>query len=252
MCLANSTKEKLFWTDRITKKAKNDFLFVVKHVFGLETVGSYETKFDSNIYGPSIIVVSYCNKEPVGVRALWRNDLDGRKAFQPGSTAVLKEHRGKGLFRKMTELALKELGESAIIYNFPNDNSLPGYLKMGWRFCERKQYRIISPLINANVAVDDMDDEYLDWLLSGRELSDSRINFCRFKGRTYLLKRRMRGLHVAMARVNGSKVKSRQRLILPFFLEYSKTGYLGRGIVTVAYNAPSGIKIPIYKADTLF
>ena len=243
---------KIYWTDKITEKAKNDFLFVQRNVFGAPSVARYEKRFDKNIYGSSLIVISYSSQNPIGARAMWRNDLSGNKAYQPGSTAVLKHYRRQGIFKKMTEAALEELDKTAMFYNFPNDLSLPGYLKMGWTLREKRSYRIVTPLTDRIINVDDIDNEYFDWMIGYNSDFNPKLRYTRFRGNIYLLFQRKKGIHVAMGRITSKNTIPCKKSMFPFFLEYSKTGYFGRGIVTVTKNVPINIKIPIHKVDTLF
>ena len=56
------------------------------------------------------------------------------KAAQPGDTVVHPDYRGRGLFTEMNKVAIQELQKEGydLFFNFPNRNSQPGYLKMGW------------------------------------------------------------------------------------------------------------------------
>ena len=115
------------------QKFIEDFLATETAVFGSYTRELFDKKFIRNIYGPSVLEVVYRDGEPIGARALWRNDIGGKKAYQPGDTCVVASARGGGVFTEMTKRSLTLLDDSDIIYNYPNSNSLPGYLKMGWR-----------------------------------------------------------------------------------------------------------------------
>lgn len=66
------------------------------------------------------------------------------KAIRPVDTVTDISYRGKGLFKKLTLEGLQRCeNKYQIIFNTPNENSLPGYLKMGWqRFEEIKNFRI--------------------------------------------------------------------------------------------------------------
>jgi len=240
------------WTNSISSNIKNDFITIQSKVFGFNFAARYSNQFEANIYGPSIIVVSYCRNRPAGAWALWRNDLEIHKAFQAGSTAVLEEHRGQGLFRKMVNAGLRELGDAAMIYNFPNDQSLPGYLKMGWTLRDHRRYRIVSQFLEHRIDVDLMGDNYLSWILKNERQATLKSKIVGFKGSPYLLRKRFKGLYIAIASLNYSSVKSQNKVMAPFILEYSRKGYLGRGLVTVVRNVPESVRIPIYKVDTMF
>jgi len=55
-------------------------------------------------------------------------------AAQPCDTMLLPDYRGSGLFSKMITYALNDLRQQGInyIFNFPNSNSYPGYIRNGW------------------------------------------------------------------------------------------------------------------------
>jgi len=57
------------------------------------------------------------------------------RAVRAVDTATDPDYRGKGLFRALTLRAVDQLaGEGvAFVFNTPNDQSRPGYLRMGWR-----------------------------------------------------------------------------------------------------------------------
>ncbi|WP_266077133.1 GNAT family N-acetyltransferase [Haladaptatus caseinilyticus] len=70
-------------------------------------------------------------------------------ALQPADTMVHPEHRRQGLFTRMTRHAIDyyEDGEPAFFFNFPNQRSRPGYLKLGWQIVGEREtyYRIHDP-----------------------------------------------------------------------------------------------------------
>lgn len=57
------------------------------------------------------------------------------KAAQPCDTVVHPEFRRRGIFRDMNKVAIEEMTKDGydLFFNFPNRNSQPGNLKMGWR-----------------------------------------------------------------------------------------------------------------------
>jgi GNAT superfamily N-acetyltransferase len=83
-------------------------------------------------------------------------------ALQPGDTMVHPEHRRQGLFSRMTERAIDVYGdhngdhEPAFFFNFPNGQSRPGYLSMGWRLVGETPiyYRIQNPLGMCGLPID--------------------------------------------------------------------------------------------------
>lgn len=72
-------------------------------------------------------------------------------ALQPADTMVHPEHRRKGLFTRMTKHAIDHYagGDPKFFFNFPNQRSRPGYLKLGWQIVgDRKTYyRIQNPSV---------------------------------------------------------------------------------------------------------
>jgi len=116
-------------------------------------------KHVDNPFGKSLVLVALENEEIIGVRALmrWKWQLGKQvfSAFRAVDTATHPEHQGKGVFKKLTLKAIeiaKEQGDD-FIFNTPNTQSLPGYLKMGWGEVDKLKIRIIpaNPLNWFNV-----------------------------------------------------------------------------------------------------
>lgn len=104
----------------------------------------YRWKHVDNAFGPSPTWVALHEGRVVGLRTLlrWRFLTDeGKKvtAVRAVDTATHPDYQGLGIFRTLTlrgvaELTLDEVG---IVFNTPNDQSRPGYLKMGWSVARR-------------------------------------------------------------------------------------------------------------------
>lgn len=100
---------------------------------------TWRYKHIDNPFGPSIVLVAEENNEIIGVRAFMRWKLkDGDNelsTYRAVDTATHPDHRGKGIFKKLTLQAVETAKEQEghFIFNFPNDQSRPGYLKMGWQ-----------------------------------------------------------------------------------------------------------------------
>ena len=113
-----------------------------------KTEGVWRYKHVENPFGRSLVLVAIENEKIIGVRALmrWKWQL-GKKvfsAFRAVDTATHPEHQGKGIFKKLTLRAIeiaKEQGDD-FIFNTPNTQSLPGYLKMGWKEVGRLKIRV--------------------------------------------------------------------------------------------------------------
>ena len=117
-----------------------------------EEVWNY--KHVNNPFGKSLVLVAEEANTIVGVRAFmrWQWNLGDSKfsAFRAVDTATHPAHQGKGIFKKLTLKALdiaKESGDD-FIFNTPNPQSKPGYLKMGWNEISNLKVNIIpvSPL----------------------------------------------------------------------------------------------------------
>lgn len=79
------------------------------------------------------------DNQVVGINAFMRmlvlDNGKRKKHFvsQSNDTAVLTEYRGKHIFTKIIEAEEREDRESECIIGIPNDNSYPGFIKMGWK-----------------------------------------------------------------------------------------------------------------------
>jgi GNAT superfamily N-acetyltransferase len=96
-------------------------------------------KHDENPFGPSPMWVATAGGEVVGLRAFLRWQLhrgdEVISAVRAVDTATHPDHQGKGLFTALTLHALDAVAAEGVdlVFNTPNDKSMPGYLKMGWR-----------------------------------------------------------------------------------------------------------------------
>lgn len=96
-------------------------------------------KHDENVFGPSPLWLAHADGRLVGARILmrWRfTSPDGSlvDAVRAVDTVTDAEFGRRGVFRRLTLHALRELAAENIsfIFNTPNQQSRPGYLKMGW------------------------------------------------------------------------------------------------------------------------
>jgi GNAT superfamily N-acetyltransferase len=99
-----------------------------------------EWKHLQNPFGESPMWVALEGERVVGFRALLRWDFvrpDGTTvgAARAVDTATDPDFQRRGIFTRLAQAAIQALPEAGIelIFNTPNDVSLPGYLKMGWR-----------------------------------------------------------------------------------------------------------------------
>jgi GNAT superfamily N-acetyltransferase len=89
-------------------------------------------------FGPSPILLAEAEGELVGLRVFMRWMWHGRRTAYPAvravDTATHPDWRGKGIFSRLTLALLERMKAegTAFVFNTPNDQSRPGYLKMGW------------------------------------------------------------------------------------------------------------------------
>ena len=98
----------------------------------------FRWKHVENPFGRSFMLVAEVEGRIVGLRAFmrWRFDNAGREieAVRAVDTATHPDYQGLGVFSRLTREALDRLrGEVDLVFNTPNEDSLRGYLKMGWR-----------------------------------------------------------------------------------------------------------------------
>jgi GNAT superfamily N-acetyltransferase len=101
--------------------------------------GFFAWKHDCNPFGPSPAWVAVEDGQIVGFRTFlcWElaRGAERLRMVRAVDTATDPEHQGKGIFRRLTESALVELVAAGYdaVFNTPNSQSRPGYLKMGWK-----------------------------------------------------------------------------------------------------------------------
>lgn len=114
---------------------------------GERSAAFFRWKHLENPFGRSYMLVAEAEGRIVGLRAFlrWRFDLGGRevRAVRAVDTATHPDHQGRGIFRRLTLEALEALlPEADLVFNTPNEKSLSGYLKMGWRVVGRVPIRV--------------------------------------------------------------------------------------------------------------
>jgi GNAT superfamily N-acetyltransferase len=111
----------------------------------------FRWKHQENPFGRSFMLVGEADGRIVGFRAFLRwgfraggQDLHAVRAVD---TATHPGFQRMGIFSRLTREALTKLGEEAdLVFNTPNQQSLPGYLKMGWRIVGRVPVRVRRPV----------------------------------------------------------------------------------------------------------
>lgn len=112
---------------------------------------SWNWKYEKNVFGKPIHIVATYDETIVGFRSFWPWEFVCRgrtlKAYQPVDTVVHPDYQGKGLFTKLTVKAVKEAMKmkADFLFNFPNQNSLPGYVNLGWNYVAKLPW-LVKPL----------------------------------------------------------------------------------------------------------
>lgn len=119
------------------------FAALLKNVFNTNALDRehFLWKHRDNPLGPSIVVYARTpdNGDIVAVRAFlcWKLIQSDRviDAFQPCDTATAHAYRRRGLFSKLTRTAMNCAQQKGgrLLYNFPNEFSRNGYLRLGWQ-----------------------------------------------------------------------------------------------------------------------
>jgi glycosyltransferase involved in cell wall biosynthesis len=99
----------------------------------------FSWKHERNVFGSSPAWVAVDEGRVVAVRLFmrWQFLRNGEvlRAVRAVDTATDPDYQGRGLFTALTLRGLDELRAEGVdlVFNTPNDQSRPGYLKMGWR-----------------------------------------------------------------------------------------------------------------------
>jgi GNAT superfamily N-acetyltransferase len=104
----------------------------------------FRWKHRANPFGASPAWVAVDGDRIVGLRTFLRwefDDAEGvvRRAVRAVDTATHPDHQGRGIFRLLTMHGLDVLTAEGLdfVFNTPNEQSRPGYLKMGWQVVGR-------------------------------------------------------------------------------------------------------------------
>jgi GNAT superfamily N-acetyltransferase len=109
---------------------------------GRRTPAFFRWKHFANPFGASFMLVAEADGRIVGLRAFMRWEFwaggQSIKAVTAVDTATHPQFQGRGIFSTLTKTALGSLpSDIDLVFNTPNEKSLPGYLKMGWQIVGR-------------------------------------------------------------------------------------------------------------------
>ncbi|WP_296704827.1 GNAT family N-acetyltransferase [Algoriphagus sp.] len=103
-----------------------------------KSISLWKWKHLDNPFGQSPVLVAVDDNQIIGVRAFltWEFVVNGNlvKACRAVDTAIHPDYQGKGIFSKLTLSLIDKIKLEGIdfIFNSPNTESTPGYIKMGW------------------------------------------------------------------------------------------------------------------------
>jgi GNAT superfamily N-acetyltransferase len=103
----------------------------------------YAWKHEDNVFGTSPCLIAADGERVVGVRVFmrWQFEHDGTSvdAVRAVDTATHPDYQGRGIFSRLTLAAIERVREDGVgfVFNTPNAQSRPGYLKMGWQVVGR-------------------------------------------------------------------------------------------------------------------
>lgn len=146
-------------------------------------------KHRENAFGESPAWLALHEGRVVGYRTFLRwefLDDTGRtvRAVRAVDTATDPAYQGMGIFKTLTLRAVAELtlARDAIVFNTPNDQSRPGYLKMGWSVARRLPVGVmpahpgsVVPMVTSRVPAALWSDPTTAGLDAAEALSDAGV-----------------------------------------------------------------------------
>lgn len=246
-------------SSEINKEEIKNYIIVFNKVFNLNYNSDWFIwKYINNIYGDSYIVMVYNNKgEVIAIRSFWRNDIcNAIKSFQPVDTGVVKEYRKMGIFTQMNKMVLENI-RNELIYNFPNSNSLPGYLKLGWKLKCKYNLHIGFNLIKILYLdyLKKIDNEYLVWRFINNPVK--KYFYINRKGMYFLLSYKKYNIYYILGTFDEKYKKYFNKTTFPIIFYYSisknRIAFLNNKCNLVIKNAKAkeNMDVPIFRGDVI-
>lgn len=156
-----------------------------------KSVELWNWKHQQSPFGPSYVMVAEEEGKIIGVRAFmqwkWMRDGIQYNAIRAVDTATHPQHQGKGIFKKLTLGLATECQNNGIhfIFNTPNEQSRPGYLKMGWeqagkmplRFSIKQPYNMLCSWLNKGKSKKQHIKSPTKWTSEIYEMAEKSMNF---------------------------------------------------------------------------
>lgn len=138
-------------------------------------------KHVENPFGPSPVLLATEGGQLLGVRTFLRWDMANLettlRACRAVDTAVHPDFQGKGIFTQLTLGLIEEIRNEGMdtIFNTPNAQSTPGYIKMGWEKAGKLPlflgFRLAT---NSNSGIPDSNWKQISGLIEKLESSTDR------------------------------------------------------------------------------
>ncbi|GGZ12869.1 hypothetical protein GCM10007049_00730 [Echinicola pacifica] len=113
-----------------------------------KSIPLWRWKHEEGPFGQSPVILAEHQGKIVGVRAFmpwkWQGRQKNFASLRAVDTAVHPDYQGQGIFKKLSLSLVQKCTEEGydFIFNSPNKQSLPGYLKMGWEIHGRLPLQI--------------------------------------------------------------------------------------------------------------
>jgi len=192
----NSSKLKFFIFDyKVHSSLISSFLkssSIAHNHYKVKTHDWFNWKFRDNPFGETVLACVKDNGKIVGCVAYgiqpFKLDVEKINGVISFETFVHPDYQGRGIFNQLLQLAEKEVRKREIdlMVNFPNSNSLKGFLKSGWRQIDSPEYWIKGKsLTTIPLAFKDIRKgfkplpsnlESLSAPVNLQQLSDSKLN----------------------------------------------------------------------------
>lgn len=179
----DSDRKQSFHVGPLEHRDRGEVLDALRDAFG-DTIDLdwFRWKHESGPWGVSRGWVARDADGLVGVRLLlpweFRHANDSYRALRPCDTVTVPRARGMGVFTDLTKIAMAQVGtDTHFLFNTPNEQSRPGYLKMGFVDWATVIHRLsvlrpvetkMGPVTLGTEARGDsmrtaMTEEFLDW-----------------------------------------------------------------------------------------
>ncbi|MDA9262617.1 hypothetical protein N9P64_00760 [bacterium] len=247
----NKLKIKILKSSEVDSKTENEVMDCFNETFNQKKSKLYfDWKFRANPFGESIHVLAYLDNLMVSSRVFWRLDLNETEAYQCVDTSVLNDYHGKGIFRKSTESALEYLGQKTI-YNYPNKNSFPAYLKLGWKENPLSNIKFnLFHIVARNTPIIDWPLNKLRWRF--KDNPEVTYYTCNYRDQ-YLILRKKKSFYFSIGKINFDLGLKKVKPILLFSYEIGIEGLKipYKSVRTLSKNYNGGNSIPFYHYDMI-